>query len=144
MQRSSGSTCSTRRRGSSAGNGVRPCPGGRGAGGAAGAGDRLGLLRLHPAGELEQQLRGIEVLGAAAVEVAAEQGELMRELVDELLFVAELGEQLRAVLPEILGIVGSASGVAAITAIDAARGDRFRPSTIAALSDLTVTRSGGR
>jgi hypothetical protein len=35
-----------------------------------GGGDSL--LRLHPAGELEQQLRGIELLGAAAVEIAAE------------------------------------------------------------------------
>ena len=61
---------------------------------------------MHPAGELEQQLSGIEVLGAAAVQIAAEQRQLVRELVDELLLVAELGEQLLAVLPEVLGIGG--------------------------------------
>ena len=91
-----------------------------------GRGDRL--LRLDPAGELEQQLRGIEMLGATAVEIAAEQRELMRELVDELLFVAELAEQLRAILPEIVGVCRKRVGRRRHHGYRcAARGDRFSP-----------------
>ena len=71
-----------------------------------GAGGRLLLQRLRPAGEFQEQLRGIELLGAPPVEIAAEQRELMAELVQELLLLAQFGEQLQAVVPEVLGIGG--------------------------------------
>ena len=112
-------------------------PWGRGGGGRGRRRLRLGLLRLHPAGELEQQLRGIELLGAPAVDVAAEQGELMAELVDELLLLAQLGEQLPAVLPQVRGIVGQRRGRQRHRSLDAhARGHGFRPTTISGLSGL--------
>lgn len=68
------------------------------------------MLRGLQLGEPDGLLRGIELLGAAAVEIAAEERELVTELVDELRLLPERGEQLRAILPQILGVGGQRNG----------------------------------
>src|SRR3990167_7910099 len=83
-------------------------PWGRGRGGRRRG--RLGLQRLRPARELQQELRGIELLGASPVEVPSQERELVTELLDELVLLAQLGEQLHAVLLQVGGIGGQPAG----------------------------------
>src|SRR5438093_7189276 len=56
-------------------------------------------------------LAGVELLGAPPIEVAPKELELVAELGDHLLVVVQLGEQLEAVLPEIVRVVRQGVGV---------------------------------
>ena len=104
---------------------------------------RLSLLRLHPAGELKQQLRGIELLGASAVEVAAEQGKLVRELVDELLLLAQLREQLPQYCCRSSGSSGNVAGATPSFLRCPCAGHGFRATTILSAQRPAVTPTGG-
>ena len=66
----------------------------------------LGLLRLHPARELEQQLRAIELLGATSAVLSAQERELVTERGDEVLLHSQFGAQLCTVMLEIRRIGG--------------------------------------
>ncbi len=64
-----------------------------------------GVQRLRPAREFQQQLGGVELLGAAPIQITAEEFELVAELRDDVLLVVHLGEELEAVLAEIVRVV---------------------------------------
>jgi hypothetical protein len=53
-------------------------------------------------------LRGVkrQALRAPPIEIAPEERELVRELLDQLGLVPELGQELHAVLPKIIGMAG--------------------------------------